>query len=188
MEIQDIEKIVKQRLSERRYLHCLGVERRAEILAKRYGVDENKAKLAGMMHDIAKEMTTEEMLQYASKHAIPVSEIEKEIPKVLHGKIGASICKEEFHLEEDIQKAVAYHTTGSPNMDLLAKIIYLADLTEENRTFPDIETIRYLSETNIDEAILYALNREITSKIQENKLIHPASLETRNEILKNNIK
>lgn len=188
MKLKEVEKEVREILSKERYLHSLGVEKRAAILAKIYQEDVIKAKLAGIAHDIAKEMTKEEMLKYAAENEIEISEIEKLIPKVLHGKIGASICREKFHFEEELQNAISYHTTGAPNMDLLAKIIYLADMTEETRNFEGIEIIRKLSEENIDDAMLYALNRELKSKIEENKIIHPATLETRNEILKNRTK
>lgn len=188
MELEEIEKEVKKILSEIRYKHSLGVEKRAEELAKIHGVDIKKAKLAGIAHDIAKEMSKEEMLDYAEKNNIEISEIEKIIPKVLHGKIGADICKKKFGFDKELQNAISYHTTGNFKMDKFAKIIYLADITEENRKFDDIDKIRNLSEVDLDQAMLYALNRELKSKIEENKLIHPATLETRNEILRNRLK
>lgn len=188
MQLEQIREEVKHILSEKRYKHSLGVEKRAAELGAIYGVDIEKAKLAGITHDIAKEMTKEEIFAYAQENGIQLSPIEREIPKVLHGKIGADICKKKYGFDEELQKAIAYHTTGAPDMDTLAKIIYLADITEENRTFDDLPKIKSLSETNLDEAMLYALNRELISKIKEDKLIHPATLETRNEILKNRLK
>ena len=96
MQLEQIREEVKHILSEKRYKHSLGVEKRAAELGAIYGVDIEKAKLAGLTHDIAKEMTKEEIFAYAQENGIQLSPIEREIPKVLHGKIGADICKKKY--------------------------------------------------------------------------------------------
>lgn len=192
MELEEIEKEVKEILSAKRYEHSLAVEKQAAHLAKIYGQDITRAKLAGITHDIAKEMSKEELLKYAGENNIPIEEIEKKVPKVLHGKIGAAICKNKYGFDEQLQKAICYHTTGSPDMDMLAKIIYIADITEETRDFPQIEQLRSLTETDINKAIIFCLEREIKSKIEEGKLLHPLGIITRNQLLieekKNSVK
>ena len=78
--MEDIEKMkeeLKQRLSEKRYIHSIGVMEMAEELAKIYGVDENEARVAGLLHDIAKEIPEDEKLKYIEKNGIEIDEIER---------------------------------------------------------------------------------------------------------------
>ncbi len=185
MELEEIVKDVKTHMSERRYAHSLGVMKRIEELAKIYGVDVEKAKKVGIAHDIAKEMTKQESLKYADENDIELDEIEKEIPYLLHGKIGADMAKKLYNFDEQMQKAIIYHTTGNPEMDMLAKILYAADKTEENRNFAqyDVEYERNLANTNIDEALIFMLGETIKFGVDTKKLIHPNSLNTRNTLL-----
>lgn len=183
--IEQIKEDLRKNLSEKRYIHSLGVMKRAEELAKIYKVDVEKAKLAGLTHDIAKEMTEEESIQYIKEHNIEIDNIEKINKKLLHGKIGANIVKEKYGFSQELQNAILYHTTTDKNMDMLAKIIYVADKTEENRKSKeyDIDYERKLANEDIDAAIIYILNENIIGIIKKEKLVHPKALETRNFLL-----
>ncbi|MFR7874725.1 MAG: bis(5'-nucleosyl)-tetraphosphatase (symmetrical) YqeK [Christensenellales bacterium] len=183
--IDKIKQELKESLSEKRYIHSLGTMERAEELAKIYGVDVEKARLAGLTHDIAKEMTKEESLQYIKEHNIEIDEIEEINVKLLHGKIGANMLKEKYGLCQEIQDAILYHTTTDKNMDMLAKIIYVADKTENNRKSKefDIEYERELANKDIDAAIIYILDGNIEEIIKKGKLVHPKAIETRNSLL-----
>ena len=183
--IDKIKQELKENLSEKRYIHSLGTMERAEELAKIYGVDIEKARLAGLTHDIAKEMTKEESLQYIKEHNIEIDEIEEINVKLLHGKIGANMVKEKYGLCQEIQDAILYHTTTDKNMDMLAKIIYVADKTENNRKSKefDIEYERELANEDIDAAIIYILDGNIEEIIKKGKLVHPKAIETRNSLL-----
>lgn len=185
MELEEIVKDVKKHMSEKRYIHSLGVMKRIEELAKINGVDIETAKKVGIAHDIAKEMPIEESLNYIKENNIYLDEIEKEVPYLLHGKIGADITKKRYGFTEEMQKAIIYHTIGNPNMDMLAKILYAADKTEENRNFEqfDVDYERQLSDENIDEALVFMLGETIKINISRKKLIHPDSLNTRNMLL-----
>ena len=183
--IDKIKQELKENLSDKRYIHSLGTMERAEELAKIYGVDIEKARLAGLTHDIAKEMTKEESLQYIKEHNIEIDEIEEINVKLLHGKIGANMVKEKYGLCQEIQNAILYHTTTDKNMDMLAKIIYVADKTEKNRKSKefDIEYERKLANKDIDAAIIYILDGNIEEIIKKGKLVHPKAIETRNSLL-----
>ena len=91
--IEQIKKELKNMLSEKRYIHSIGVMKMASELAKIYNVDIEMAQIAGLLHDNAKEMTDEEMLQYVKENNIKISETEKNSIQLLHGKIGAVIAK-----------------------------------------------------------------------------------------------
>ena len=183
LDIEKIKQDVKNILSEKRYRHSVGTMKRAEKMAKIYNVDVEKAKLAGITHDMAKEISKEGKLKYVEKYNIEIDEIERLCPDLLHGKIAAHMCKEKYGFDEEIQEAISFHTTSNVNLSILGKIIFLADITEENRNFEDIEFLRDLSEKDIDEAMLYALDKTIEKTVKTNKLLHPNSVNSRNHIL-----
>ena len=144
-------------MSEERYRHSLGVEKEAERLARRWGEDPEKAAIAGILHDCCKEMPLEEALQIMKRSAI-MTEIDfREQPQLIHGYAAAEILGRYGVHDEDIENAVRYHTTGRAGMSRLEKIVYLADLTEEGRDYPDVEEMRRWTERSLDGAMLYAL-------------------------------
>ena len=185
--IELIEKIkidLKEMLSEFRYNHSIGVMNKAIELAKIYGEDEDKAALAGLTHDIAKEISNEEAFEIAKKNNIIFDEIQKRNTRLLHGIIGAIIVKEKYGFDEQIQNAIKYHTATYYKMDMLAKIIYVADKIEETRRpFEKLEIWRKIANTDIDQAIILIINFVAERIIEENGLIHPAMIETRNFLL-----
>lgn len=188
--LQKINQDIKEKLSEKRYNHSVGVMKKAEELAKIYNVDVNKAKLVGLSHDIGKELSKEEKLQYAKDNNIEIDDIEKVNVGLLHGKIGADICKKRYGFTKDMQDAIKYHTTGNRDMDLLSKILFVADKIEDGRSYKneqkmqDLERMREIAKENIDEAVLYSIDASLVFTIQKRELIHPDSIATRNAILK----
>lgn len=183
MEYENIKNDIKQILSEKRYTHSIGVAKRAEELAKIYGIDEEKAKIVGVAHDIAKEMSKEEAYRYAEENNIELDEIEKLNPKLIHSKIGADICKRKYNFTKEMQDAIKYHTTGNVNMDKLAKIIFIADKTEENRSYEDLDEIVQISNKDIDEAVLYICSRGVKMNLDKKVVIHPDTIDLINKIL-----
>ena len=187
MEYKEIENDVKSVLSEYRFTHSLGVAKKAIDLAKLYGVQEEIAKKVGIAHDIAKEMTDEEMIEYAKANNIRIDEIETVKPSLLHGKIGADIAAKKFGFTQNMINAIKWHTTGRENMSMLEKIIYVADKTEENRkgTRFNLEKSRELSTQNIDETLIFLMNEFITYNVKNEWLIHPETIKARNDLLLN---
>ena len=183
--IDEIKKYVKETLSERRYYHSECVMQRAIELAKIYNANIEKAALAGITHDLAKEMSKEDKLKYAEENGLEVDEIERANPGLLHGKIAADICKKKYGFDEEIQGAIAYHTTGKENMSLLEKIIYLADCSGKDRDVKDLEYFRDLCNTDLNGAVIYCLEFSICENFKKKKLVHPRSLNARNYLLEN---
>lgn len=185
--IDIIKEELKQILSEKRYIHSIGVMEMAMELAQIYNIDIETAQIAGLLHDNAKEMTDDEMLQYVKENNIQISETEKNSVKLLHGKIGADIAKKKYGASEEIAKAIEYHTTTNPNMDTLAKIIYVSDKIELNRKTEkyDIEAERKLAKEDLDKAMLLIINDVTKYLIEQDKLIAIESIETRNKLLLN---
>lgn len=186
--IEKILKDIKSILSEKRYIHSIGVMKQAEYLAKKYGQDIEIAKVVGIAHDIAKELTEEEKIKYVEENKIEIDEIEKINIGLLHAKIGADICKKKYNFTEEMQNAIKYHTTGNENMDTLAKIIFVADKTEENRKYEDLQTVQKLADEDLDKCMLYILDYMLVDNVKKQKLIHPDSIGIRNKILTENLK
>lgn len=185
--IEKIKKDLQEMLSEKRYNHSIGVMNKAIELAKIYGVDENKAALAGLTHDIAKEIPDEEALKFASDNNVEIDDFIKNINhKLLHGRIGAIIVKQRYGFDEQIQKAIEFHTEGTPDFDMLGKIVFVADKTEDLRKGPaEIDIWRKISKEDIDEAIIQIINFNIKKLIEEKRLIDLTCILTRNKLMMN---
>lgn len=182
VDIENVKSNLSKRLSEKRYKHSLGVMKAAKELAKIYNEDEKEAEFAGLIHDIAKELSQDEIKDALIKYSIIPDEIEENQMPLLHGKIGAFIAKEEFEANIKIQNAIKYHTTGKKGMDTFAKIVYLADKIEENRDYKGVEELRKLAKTNLDDAILFTLDFTTKKNIDRKRLIHPDTIILRNDL------
>lgn len=186
MEIEDLKEELKKYITdEKRYSHSLGTMKMCKVLAERYNVDIEKAEKTGLMHDIAKEIIDEEAFKYVKENDIEITEVEKCNTKLLHGKIGADLCKKIYNFDEDMCMAIKWHTTGRANMSILEKIVFCADKVEENRKYDNVEYYRDLAMRNLDQAILEIIDWTIKSNIEKGKLLLEKSIETRNYILIN---
>ncbi|QZY57080.1 bis(5'-nucleosyl)-tetraphosphatase (symmetrical) YqeK [Crassaminicella profunda] len=184
LQINEIKKILKSKLKEKRYLHSLGVQKTAENLAKIHNGPVTEASIAGLVHDCAKNLSNEELLNYAKQFGILIDGVTKFQPGLLHGAVGAEVAKREFFIEDDeILNAIHFHTTGKENMTLLEKIIYLADYIEPNRNFNGVEILREVALSDLDKAILMAFNNTIKYVVIKGELLHPTTILARNYLL-----
>ena len=187
MSIAEYKKLIKSMMSENRYNHCVNVSKEAVKLAKRYGGDEEKAAIAGILHDITKEMPKEEQLQIMLDSGIILDDIQKNAPKLWHGISGSVYIKKHFGIEdEDILNAICYHTTGRAGMSLLEKIIFVADFTSEERTYKGVATMRKKSRKSLEDTMLYGFKFTFSDLSSRELAIHPDELACYNEIVLNN--
>lgn len=165
-------------LTPKRYKHTQGVAQESIQLAKRYGVDSDKAYIAGLLHDCAKCFTDEEKLLLCDKYGLILDDILKSQPDLTHSFLGAKIAREEYGINDnEILDAIAYHTTGRPNMSLLEKIVFIADYIEPNREyFEGLDKVRDLAYKDIDKAIIYSLESTINYNKKKNRIIHPLGI------------
>ncbi|MGL4253896.1 MAG: bis(5'-nucleosyl)-tetraphosphatase (symmetrical) YqeK [Fusobacteriaceae bacterium] len=181
----DIEKDLEGRVSLKRYKHVLGVVETAEKLAEHYGVSKEKAKLAALLHDIMKEEKLEVLNHLCSKKKFKEIRKYEKSNEVLHGFAGAEYAEEKYGIkDEEILNAVRYHTVGRKNMEILEKIIYIADGIEPGREYENVDKIRELAFKDLDEAILFEVNKKIIYLIETDKIIHINALKMRNDLLK----
>lgn len=175
-QIKKIKEDLKNSLSEYRYEHSILVADEAKKLANRYNVDERKAYIAGLVHDIAKEFDDEENIAWIKKYKLNNELFLPEYKKIIHADIGAVVVKEKYNLDEEISNAVLYHTIGSINMTLLDKIIFVSDKVARKTKNEELDKIRDAAYENIDKALYLLLMKQKNKLEKENKRMHPNSI------------
>ena len=169
----------RSRLSEGRYGHTLRVADTAGDLARVHGLDEDRARLAALLHDAARETGPEEFLRLADGWDLPVGEPERQSPKLLHGPVAAELAKRELGIDDgEVLEAIRAHTTGKPLMGPLALALYVADKIEPAREYPSVERLRALAREDLHVAAAECLRRAIAHNEERGRPIHPSSLET----------
>lgn len=177
--IDDINKKLHYVLSPERFAHTQSVAYEALKLAKHYNCNEEKAFLAGLLHDCAKNFSNDEKIKMCKEFDVEIDDILFKQPDLIHSFLGAEVAKHDYFIDdEDILNAIRYHTTGRAKMSKLEKIIYLADYIEPTRkSFDGIEQARELSYKDLNKAIKFVLKQTIEYNTNKNRLIHPLSLE-----------
>ncbi len=162
-------------LKPTRIAHVAGCESEAVMLAMKWGEDPETAAEAGILHDITKRLDNDEQLKLCDKYGIILDNTELCSPALLHARTGAEFAKEVFGISQEVYDAIRWHTTGKPDMSLLEKIIYLADVIEPSRDFPGVDRLRELSYTDIDAAMAYGLHSSIEEVKRQGRIPHENS-------------
>ncbi|GMB00661.1 bis(5'-nucleosyl)-tetraphosphatase (symmetrical) YqeK [Pelosinus sp. IPA-1] len=171
-------------LTPKRLQHSIGVSETAEELAGIFGCDKGKARVAGLLHDVAREIPVDELLSRAEAFGIVMSDIERAEPILLHAFIAAKLAQSDFCINDaEIFQAICLHTIGGLHMSLLDKIIYVADAIEPGRQYEDLEELRAIARIDLDKALLMTLDQSIQYILKRGGLLHPATIEARNELL-----
>ena len=177
---------LKENLNEERFEHSLGVAEKAKELAVKFGLDFEKAELAGLVHDCAKCLSKEELIEIMDKHC-SVESCEKINPKTFHAPAGAYVAKKEFNIEDkEILSAIRWHTIGHNKMTDFEKVIFIADKIEE-RTRPN-QMIDFISpcldeENGLNKALLACYKLTIKSLVDRNLKICINTIDLYNELL-----
>lgn len=153
--IKKLRKKVQEKQTDKRFEHTLGVAYTAACMAFSCNVDPLKAELAGLLHDCAKCYSNDELIAKCRKDGVPLSDEEIDSPQVIHAKYGRYMAEHEFGIDdEEILNAIAYHTTGKPDMTTLEKIIFCADYIEPLRDkASNLAEARKLAFTKLDECV-----------------------------------
>lgn len=184
MKYDEIYKTIKEKISEKRFNHIIGVVETAKMLANLYNEDIEKAMLASILHDNAREYTQDDMEKLYTYYEYDFSDNQQKNPALLHSKVGAILARATYGIEDmDIINAIKYHTTGRRNMSMLEKIVFIADYIEPSRNFEGVENIRKLAFRDIDLAVFEALENTIRYLLDKKSFIHGDTLDARNELL-----
>lgn len=177
-----LENIIRQRLSEKRFKHSIGVAETAKAYAKILGTDTQKAYMAGLVHDIAKEMPFDEMIELCKQGGIEPDREELKNKALLHAPAGAAILESLGIKDRDIKNAVRYHTVARRGMSILEKIIYLADMLEPSRDYPEVNMLRETAYKDFNKAFCDALKFSIIWNMEKGRVVHEGTLHAYNEI------
>ena len=181
---EELRPIALSYLKPKRMPHVLGTEQEAVRLAERYGADVTKARIAALLHDCTKKLDMDEQLALCKKYHIPLDELEQKALKLLHAKTGAAIAREVFGVDDEIYRAIWWHTTGHADMTLLEKIIYLADYIEPSRDFPGVDDLRQAVHADLDRGLVKALDDSIQDMRQWGNPVHHNTLDARDYLLR----
>ncbi len=175
--MEELEKVVVSLVKPNRVAHILGCRDTAIALAKRWGADETDAGRAGLLHDITKALDGPLQLTLCEQYGVELDDFSREYPKTLHACTGALVAERIFGENPAVVAAIDSHTTGKAGMNVLEKIIYVADYMEPNRKFPGVEELREAAFSNIDRAMEMGLEMTLAVLKQEGKTISKASAE-----------
>ena len=148
---EDILRDVSSRLPQKRFEHTLGVIEESVFLARIYGADESKAKLAALLHDCSRYIPIEQMRQIADNTLFPDKYPEDVLGvELLHAIASEVIARQDYSVDDiDVLKAIRYHTTGFDDMSDIMCIVYCADMIEPNRSYPGVEYLRSQKENGL---------------------------------------
>ena len=171
---------VKEQVSEKRFKHILGVEQAALELARANDYELEKASVAALVHDYAKERSDSEF-----KALIVQTGLEQDLLNwnnfIWHGVVGAEIIKKELKItDEEILNAVRRHTVGAKEMTMLDQIVYVADYIEPGRDFPGVDQARQLAAESLRAAVEFETRHTLLYLMNNNKTIYPAAILTYN--------
>ena len=184
MNLKQAKELVRSRLSDKRYEHTLNVRKMAVKLAKRHDADEDRAALAALLHDAAKEISKDEMRAIMKAHPEYAEGGEERPTPVWHGVCASILARTEWGVtDEAVLSAIACHTAGKPGMTQLDKILYLADMTSAERDWPGVEKLRKLELKDLDAAMLAALKQTNDFVLSQGKPLDPMSKAAYEDIL-----
>ena len=184
-DFKSLEKVVKEKVSLKRFKHIMGVVEMATRLAKLNNADIEKCQIGSLLHDIAKEMDIDWMKKVCRENYMnDLTEEDLENNEILHGFAGAYYVNKEFGIEDsEVLNAIKYHTIGSKDMTLIEKIIYIADAIEYGRNYPSVTEIREETFKNLNKGILMEIEHKEKYLESIGKKSHPNTSQLKENIL-----
>ena len=173
--MEQLEQVVISLLNPNRVAHVLGCRDTAVELARRWGADPVDAARAGILHDITKAIDGPLQLTLCEAYGKILSDFSRRYPKTLHALTGSLVAERIFGENEAVVSAIEHHTTGKADMNLLEKIIYVADYMEPNRDFPGVEKLRELAFSDMDAALKLGLEMTLEHLKRQGAEVSPES-------------
>ncbi len=155
----ELAQLVRAQIGQQhRYAHSVRVARCAELLARAHALDTRRARLAGMLHDLARLYSGPQLIAECEKRAMPIDPFERSNPLLLHARVSAAIAAERFGVDDSqVLSAICKHTTAAAEMSPLDCAIYLADSLEPERTFPGRADLWRLATHDLRQAMRQTL-------------------------------
>ncbi|WP_353894322.1 bis(5'-nucleosyl)-tetraphosphatase (symmetrical) YqeK [Proteinivorax hydrogeniformans] len=179
-QIDRVKKFACSELTASRYKHSILVAETSKDLSKRFKADLSKSYLAGIGHDIAREYSSKKVLKLAEQFGINCDELQKKHPvSLLHGPVGSKILQHKKLIDdEQILGAIYYHTTGTPQFDVLGKILCVADYIEPSRSYDGVKKLRKLAQIDLDKCLYHCLLGSYNHLVSQGFKPHPLLMKT----------
>ncbi len=176
---------ISKEMTVKRARHTMQVADYAKKLAPQFGVDAEKAYLAGLLHDCTKCYSTDWHIQYAEKNGIRLTEEDLKSPQILHQYTGAVFAKKELDVtDQEILSAIECHTTGKADMTPMELLLFFADSCEPSRTYSGVENIRCVGEHDLKNGVKMLLDSMVSALQKNNKYLHPRTLDAQDSLSK----
>jgi predicted HD superfamily hydrolase involved in NAD metabolism len=183
--IDEVKDKLKEYETERRIVHSIGVMNTALELYEKWGGNRTVLTYAALLHDVARDIPIQNLVEIAIENGYNIDPIEKENPILLHAPVGAIIAKKDFGVkDENILNCIKFHTTGRPGISLNEAIIYVSDFIEPGRNFDDARKVREIAFVDLTEAVLEETTLNVTYLMNSRKPIHTRTIEMFNSLLK----
>ena len=166
-------------LKPKRMAHVLGTEQEAVRLARRYGVDEQDARTAALLHDCTKKLDIDAQLELCERYGVALDDLQRAALKLQHALTGAEIARHVHGVNDAVYEAIRRHTTGKADMTTLEKVIYLADYIEPTRNFPGVEELRRAVYEDLDRGLLLGLEMTVEEMLGWGNPVHEDTLHAR---------
>ncbi len=177
---QDLLDRIETQLKPKRFKHVQRVEATAIELARENGVDVEKASIAGLTHDYAKQRPDEDFIQAIHDYRLNPGLLDYG-NAIWHGVVGAELVKRELGItDEDILNAIRHHTTGAVYMTPLEQIVYMADYIEPARDFPGVEEARQITHHDLATGVAFQAKHTLAYLVDKDKPVYPKSIDTYN--------
>lgn len=177
---EQLMELIRKTMSEKRFKHVLGVEQTAVQLAQEYAADMEKASIAALLHDVAKEQPAEEMRDIVISENLNLDLLQFG-SQIWHAPVGSILAKREYGITDDeILEAIEFHTTAAPEMSLIAQIIFVADYIEPGRKQPGVEKARGLASHSLRDAVRFEITETIKHLVENEERIYPKAIDAYN--------
>lgn len=184
MTYQEYEQEVKKHLTEKRFSHSQCVADSCAELAAQYGADIERARLAGILHDVMKDTPPQEQLKLIEKSGIMLSAAERRNEKLWHAVAGAAFVRDVLQLDDqEIVDAIACHTGGKSHMTVFEKVLFVADYISADRDYPGVEKLREAAKDSLEAVIVEGIAFTIPERMGMRMTLEPRSIDAYNEAL-----
>ena len=166
--------------------HIYRVRDVAQELAARHGIDPDRAELGALAHDVCRAVPGDDLLKMSANLGVPVTDVDRDFPLLLHGPVGAALLRKEDGLaDHGLYEAVRWHSTAHASLDDLGKLIFLADKLEPQKAavYSYQARLHEMALESLDLALLEFLTREMAARIEKGETVHPASVDARNSLV-----
>lgn len=178
LSLPELRAVSDSMIRAKRIFHIRGTEETAILLADHWGLDKVPLQRAAILHDCTKYWKLNKQLALCQKYGILLDGLEKESVKLLHAKTASALARHVFGETEEVCRAIAAHTTGTPDMTPFDKVLYLSDYTEPNRTFEGVEELRQLTLEDLDAAMILGIENTMKELNDKDRPVHPNAVKT----------